>query len=303
MRCDIEGCLEMVDIAQIKQHKYHKHEIIDGSKTIKLSGDFDTVHWVSPMVKCPVCSFEHHNEQIIKSHMVNKHPLTKIESEVYQQCGKCAVLLKKSTDMIKHWSTGYCKTRSKRRNEIIQQNEIEDENVWKICASNKSLERVHKVKYLGSYVTSDSKDFIAAKENLRRAKLRWQAIRKLSTHKNANTKIMKAIYLATVLPILLYCSETWTLTEKIKQMVEVFHHSVARELNRQKFLKFWTYRYGERVVDLNKVRQNNDLDLKHINMKTIGEYWEARTEKFAEIHEMTWEGNEDRTRWRTRIFW
>ena len=114
---------------------------------------------------------------------------------------------------------------------------------------------------------------------------------------------MKAIYCATVLPILLYCSENWTLSEKIKQILEVFHHSVARELNRQKFLRFWTHRYGESVVDLNKVRQNNELALKHIRMKTIGEYWEARTGKFSEVHEMTWDGNEDRSRWRNRIFW
>ena len=83
----------------------------------------------------------------------------------------------------------------------------------------------------------------------------------------------------------------------------MFHHSVARELNRQKFLRFWTYRYGERVVDLKKVRQNNELALKHINMKPIGDYWELRTEKFAEVQDMTWEGNESRSWWRNRIFW
>ena len=138
---------------------------------------------------------------------------------------------------------------------------------------------------------------------MKKAKLRWKSIRKISTHRSANPRIMKAIYCATVLPMLLYCSETWDLTEEIKHMYEVFHHSVERELNRQKFLRFWRYRYGERIVDMSKVRQNNDLALQHIKMKTIGEYWEARTGKFAEGHEMSWEENEYRNRWRNRIFW
>ena len=103
--------------------------------------------------------------------------------------------------------------------------------------------------------------------------------------KNANPRIMKAIYCATVLPILLYCSETWNITTRIKQMLEVFHHKVARELNRQKFLKFWKRRYGSRTVVWSKVRQSNHLALAHINLKTLGEYWENRTRSFRENYQ------------------
>ena len=65
-------------------------------------------------------------------------------------------------------------------------------------------------------------------------------------------------------------------------MMEVFHDKIARELNRRKFVKFWRYRYGERVTDWKKVRQGNFWARNHIQLKSIGEYWEIRTSAFRE---------------------
>ena len=91
---------------------------------------------------------------------------------------------------------------------------------------------------------------------------------------------MKLIYCENILPIFLHCSETWTMTDRIKNMLEVVHHKTDRELNRRKFVRFWKNLYGERVMDWKKVRQSNQMALQHIGMKTIGEYWEVRTSNF-----------------------
>ena len=94
------------------------------------------------------------------------------------------------------------------------------------------------------------------------------------------------------------------MTEKIKQILEVINHKVARELNRRKFIKLWKKRYGERVVEWRKVRQSNHLELEHIGLKTIGEYWETR--KFTFIQDMEGkyiQGELRREPWRHDIFW
>ena len=100
--------------------------------------------------------------------MVNKHSLMKVESEEFQQCERCATLIKMSSDINKHWDTQYFRIRAERKASIISQNEIEDPNMWNIRTNGETLERVHKIKYLGKFVTRDSKDYIAAKENLKK---------------------------------------------------------------------------------------------------------------------------------------
>ena len=82
--------------------------------------------------------------------------------------------------------------------------------------------------------------------NIKKDQLRWNGLRSISTYRKANPKIMKRIYCSTVIPILLYCSEMWNLTDRILRLLEVFHDKVARELNRKKFIRFWKYRYGEK---------------------------------------------------------
>lgn len=109
---------------------------------------------------------------------------------------------------------------------------------------------------------------------------RWNMLRRIATYWDANPKIMKNFYCDTVLPMLLYCSETWILTDIIKRILEEFHHRIDRALNRKKFVKFWKHQYGDRQINWSRVRQSNQEVLQFVKMKSIGKYWMSRTQPF-----------------------
>ena len=83
--------------------------------------------------------------------------------------------------------------------------------------SNTILKRVDDYKYLGSYISTSAKDFNTRKD------MAWSAcndLNKIWTSK-LDTKIKVDIYRATVEPILLYGSETWTLPVKLEKYLMV----------------------------------------------------------------------------------
>ena len=128
----------------------------------------------------------------------------------------------------KHWGTQFCKGREYMKHKLMEKLIGEVKQSCSLEIDQEEVQQVTKVKYLGRMMTNDNQDFIAAQVNLERAKKRWNSLRRIATSKNANPRIMKEIYCATMIPILLYWSETWNITERIKQMLEVFHHKVSR---------------------------------------------------------------------------
>lgn len=82
--------------------------------------------------------------------------------------------------------------------------------------NNTSLKKVEDYKYLGSYISSSQKDFITRKG------MAWSACNDMhniwTSHLDDKLKIK--IFRATVEPILLYGSETWTLTSKQEKRLD-----------------------------------------------------------------------------------
>ena len=82
--------------------------------------------------------------------------------------------------------------------------------------SDYTLKRVDDFKYLGSYISSSQKDF-----NTRKG-MAWSAcnnLHRIWTSK-LDTKIKIRIFRATVEPILLYGSETWTLPVRLERRLD-----------------------------------------------------------------------------------
>ena len=144
---------------------------------------------------------------------------------------------------------------------------------WKIV-------RVDSFKYLGSIITEDGNDFLSLRYRIRKARARWMELKKIIIRKGENPRVMMTLYCSAVIPVLLYCSETWTLTKRMKKELRAFHNGIARDINRLKFVAFWIGRYGCENINWIKVRQNDEEALRHIHMKSIEEYWLMRTDQF-----------------------
>ena len=89
----------------------------------------------------------------------------------------------------------------------------------KLQLDGKDLEKVDDFQYLGSYVGSSEKDF-----NQRKGKA-WAAFWKLKNiwDSKASLRTKLRLFSSSVLSVLLYGSETWVLTPKLRQQLNAFH--------------------------------------------------------------------------------
>ena len=95
------------------------------------------------------------------------------------------------------------------------------------------VERVDSFTYLGREITSSDDDFPACLRNLAKAKAKWGALSRVLKGKGASARYRSRIYLIVVSTVLLYGSETWVVTDRMRRVLEAFHHGCARHITRK----------------------------------------------------------------------
>jgi hypothetical protein len=79
------------------------------------------------------------------------------------------------------------------------------------------IETVREFKYLGRITSDDDDDLPAVRENMKKARKRWARVSRVLTRNGASPKMMGKFYTAVLVrSVLLYGSETWVLSEKMK---------------------------------------------------------------------------------------
>ncbi len=89
------------------------------------------------------------------------------------------------------------------------------------------LERVEVFKYFGRLIAYDNADTQAMRSNLRKARGCWAWILRVLRAENANARTCRMFYTATVQAVLLYESETWSLSPTSIKRLEGFHIRTA----------------------------------------------------------------------------
>ena len=92
------------------------------------------------------------------------------------------------------------------------------------------IKRVSVFKYLGRLLSEDDDDNHAALRQLHRAKEKWRRFSAVLRSQGATPRTRGYFYKAVVQAVLLYGSESWTLTEYTLKMLRSFHNRVARNL-------------------------------------------------------------------------
>jgi hypothetical protein len=90
-------------------------------------------------------------------------------------------------------------------------------------AYGEELERVEVFKYLGRLIAYDDANTQAMRLNLRKARGCWAWISHVLRAENANARMRGMFYTATVQAVLLYGSETWSLSPTSIKQLEGFH--------------------------------------------------------------------------------
>lgn len=130
-----------------------------------------------------------------------------------------------------------CRRHQRSKSCALKQERHNQRQIYKLNVANTSksyklfgqvIERVHSFKYLGRMLHESNSDEHAVLLNLSRAKRRWGMIRNVLTKSRTEQNSMAYYYISIVLTVLLYGSETWTLTVSLVDILEAFHKSNIR---------------------------------------------------------------------------
>ncbi len=136
------------------------------------------------------------------------------------------------------------------------------------CANREDLERVEVFKYLGRLISFDDADNQAMRSNLKKAQGCWARVSHVLRAENATPKTCGIFYKATVQAVLLYGSETWSLSPSSMKRLERFHIRAAWRMSGKRPERnvdgSWTYPRLEEVLEV-------------VGMKSIAHYFLFRS--------------------------
>jgi hypothetical protein len=185
------------------------------------------------ILKCKYdkCMFDTNKPDRMRRHYRARHPndIVIIEEEgILPQCLDCG-LFQKNVYTEKHKSSEDCRIhmekKNKRRQEIRQQ---ASRNV-EFFITGKKIKKVTNFKYLGRIINNEDEDLPAVEKQLMKARMTWGRIGKLLKKKTkSNPKVMSIFYKVIIQSVLLYGSESWVLTNRIKNKLNSFHRRCSR---------------------------------------------------------------------------
>ena len=131
-------------------------------------------------------------------------------------------------DMEKHLLSKTCeKIFNRRRNEDLQDKQVMADEI-KFYIQGEEIERVREFKYLGRILTDNDDDTKCIDNALAKARRQWNCIGKMLKREGANAEIMGRFYITIVMSVLLYGSESWTITGKNLVKLKSFHNRALR---------------------------------------------------------------------------
>ena len=209
----------------------------------------------TPPVCCPVplCPYEADTVTALFRHMAARHPEDEVQVEGYPgyyKCPECNQYVKGATPTQRHLRSATCKRGRKRRQAKEAEEALSDalSDLPTFYIEGREVERVESFTYLGRELTTSDNDLQACMRNLAKAKAKWGAISRVLKWDGATVPYRSRIYLIVVATVLLYGSETWVVTDRMKAALESFHHGCARHITRKYITPGWGRRGRGRVL-------------------------------------------------------
>ena len=189
--------------------------------------------------------------------MAVRHPLDEISMEGYPGYYKCPEYqqdVKGVAPSQRHLSSMSCargiKHRQGKEAEEAMTEQLANLPTFYIEGAEIEHVSVDSFTYLGREIASSDDDFPACLWNLAKAKAKWGALSRVLKGEGASAQYRSRIYLIVVSTVLLYGSKTWVVTDRMKRVLEAFHHGCARHIT-QKYIhrvshgegrdEFWVY--------------------------------------------------------------
>ena len=180
--------------------------------------------------KCPVpgCVGSAKDKFGLYRHFCLLHPKADIiieEDGELEKCKKCGMRVK---NLEKHLDSYTCKKGTSRRdNELMQDRQHVADKV-KFYVNGIELERVKEFRYLGRIITDDDNDSKCIEFNLKKARQQWNCIARFLKREGASAKCMAKFYITIVQAVLLYGSDSWSISKRDMKKLQSFHKRAIR---------------------------------------------------------------------------
>jgi hypothetical protein len=276
-----ERCGTEMQARHLPNHLLHSHNIyhdVSAAGSVAMSLGRAPPHYTISMprtdmrVTCPVDGCPAHvcDRFGLRRHFMFRHPsstLIILEEGLLPKCEFCRMHIPLAS-VRTHSSTALCRqgTALRQKEARLQENRHAREVVFSVHSI--PLESVSSSSYLGRPVTTHCDDWTALHKNLTKARKRWALISRVLARERANPKVSAMFYKAAVQAVLLYGCETWSITSRMLDVLDSFHHRVARKLTRR-------FPYYLRLADLWVYPSISDT-LEQAGMLTIQEYISRR---------------------------
>ena len=110
---------------------------------------------------------------------------------------------------------------------IMSRNTHADDN---ITINKHTFERVAAFKYLGATINEHNEIISEVKERLTAGNRSYFSLQKLLRSKNLSRGTKKIIYTTIIRPVVTYASETWTLTRKAENLLNIWERKILRKI-------------------------------------------------------------------------
>ena len=99
-----------------------------------------------------------------------------------------------------------------------------------ITINKHKFERVAAFKYLGATINEHNEIISEVKERLTAGNRSYFSLQKLLRSKNLSRGTKKIIYTTIIRPVVTYASETWTLTRKAENLLNIWERKILRKI-------------------------------------------------------------------------
>jgi len=168
----------------------------------------------------------------MRRHFQQRHFMDTIiieEEGLLPQCRECG-LFGKTVRLEGHLASKACKKGAEKRSHFIQAMRQAIALEITFTVDGQPINRVTEFKYLGRILEENDNDDPAALRQLARAREKWGRMSRLLSSQGASASTRGYFYKAIIQAVLLYGSESWTLSNNTLKKFRSFHSRVARYL-------------------------------------------------------------------------
>jgi hypothetical protein len=211
--------------------------------------------YLCPVLQCGSHSGTRFN---LRQHFLMQHPQDLVcipikGSLPLPKCARCGLQMPVEDLSRGHYHTALCQRGWERKCQHEAAVHSQQALECTFCANGEDLERAEVFKYLGRLLSFNDSNNQAMRSNLKKGRGCWAWVCCVLQAENATPKMCGVFYKVTMQAVLLYGSETWSLSPLSMKRLEGFHIRAAWRMSGKRPERdvdgSWMYPYSEEVLE------------------------------------------------------